>query len=75
MTEAYEPRRCMSGHTHPGRLAQRFCDNQLRARVQADRAARPAQYQPIQPVIRRTPEWLDRSLKGTQRPMGVEGSN
>ena len=60
MTDAYEPRRCMSGHTHPSKYLQRGCDDALRARVQADRAARPAQYQPIEP---RRPRWLDRAAK------------
>lgn len=60
-------KRCMSNHPHVGPASAAQCDAQLVARVQQDRAARPAQYRPI-------PEWLNRSLAGKQRPMGVEGN-
>lgn len=55
--------RCLSNHSHTSELSRRLCDGQLRQRVQQDRAARPAQYQPIDPSIPATPRWLDRAGK------------
>jgi hypothetical protein len=53
--------RCKSNHSHAGALSARICDAELAQRVRNDRAARPAQYQPIkvgEPTIAPAPRWL-----------------
>ena len=52
-------KRCKSNHNHPGELSRRMCDAELAQRVREDRAARPAQWQPIEPTIPATPRWLN----------------